>query len=115
METAFSRPRLGVEPWAGAHPSLAHYRTTTMLEALRFDDAEGFDGAVRTLLRTAAAAYLNAGYETMQFPYRRVQTGENGNPSLSSLLTDALAGGDPEDLLALAARLDVANQLGCPL
>jgi hypothetical protein len=97
------------------HPDLARYRTATMLEALRFDGGEGLDGAARTLLRTAAAAYLNAGYETLQFPYRRVQTGENGNPSLSSLLQEALAGGDADELLALASRLDAANQLGCPL
>jgi hypothetical protein len=111
LDTAFSRRQRGIEPWAGAAPELAQYRHLTLLEALRLDGRD----PVERLLRAAAAAYLNAGYETMEFPFRRFQTGENGNPSLSEQLGPALSSGDDADLSALAERLDAANGLACPL
>lgn len=110
LDTAFSRRQRGIEPWATAVPELASYRDLTLLEALQLDG-----GPAQRLVRAAAAAYLNAGYETIEFPYRRFQTGENGNPSLAEQLTLVLASGDRSQLLALAERLEAANGLGCPL
>ena len=115
LDTAFSRRQRGIEPWAGAAPAVVPYRNLTLLEALQLEPGDDLDGAVRTLMRAAAAAYLNAGYETMEFPFRRFQTGENGNPSLAEQLTLVLASGDRSQLLALAERLEAANGLGCPL
>jgi hypothetical protein len=111
LDTAFSRRQRGIEPWAGAAPAVEPYRNLTLLDALELDGSD----AVERLLRAAAAAYLNAGYETMEFPFRRFQTGENGNPSLSEQLGPVLASGDDADLSALADRLEAANGLVCPL
>jgi hypothetical protein len=111
LDTAFSRRQRGIEPWAGAAPNVAPYRHLTLLDALELDGSD----AVERLLRAAAAAYLNAGYETMEFPFRRFQTGENGNPSLSEQLGPVLASGADADLVLLAERLEAANGLVCPL
>lgn len=117
LDTAFSRRQRGIEPWAEAAPEVAGFRHLTLLDALQLSevDSNDPDAAARRLLRAAAAAYLNAGYETMEFPFRRFQTGENGNPSLSEQLGPVLASGADADMVALAQRLEEANGLGCPL
>jgi hypothetical protein len=118
LETATSRFQRGIETWSTAHPSVAPYRETTLLDALRLDVAAGTDDvdrSARRLLRAAAAAWLNAAYETLEFPYRRYRTGENANPSLASLLQPALASGDPAAMDEVAVTFEAANALGCPL
>ena len=115
LAEVMSSPEHDLTPFESAHPEVAGYGSTTMLEALTFIDGGGISGAGRTLLRTAAAAFLNAGYEGIEFPYRRFVTGENGNPSLGSQVTSALASGDFAVMLEVAATLERANSLDCPL
>lgn len=115
VDQAFSWRSRGFAPFDAASASVADLREATVLDALRFTDAAGVEGAARAAVREMAAAYLNAAYEGMEFPYRRFATGENGNPSLVSLLTVALEAGDERQLRDLAARLRAVNDLGCPL
>ena len=58
--------------------------------------------------------WLNADVEIL-YPYRRDTTGFGGLPSLKSLITSALNSQDRDTMIALAAQLDAANNLGCPL
>jgi len=91
--------------------SLADFEDLTILEALQGGGGPGLDGAVEILLRATAAAYLNAASEDVGYPYRRF----DGPGSLQSLVNSALASLDRETILDLAAELDEANNLGCPL
>lgn len=115
LAEVMSSPEHEIAPFESADPEVAGFGTTTMLEALAFVDGGGVSGAGRTLLRAAAASFLNASYEGIEFPFRRFVTGENGNPSLGSQVTTALASGDFAVMLEVAATLDRANQLSCPL
>ena len=70
-------------------------------------------------MRAATAALLNASYDDadghLRFPWRRFATGHNGEPPLISTVDAALTSGSRKTILQLAARLDAANNLGCPL
>jgi hypothetical protein len=94
--------------------SLSQFQGTTMLEALQGSGGPGVTGAAKILLRAGTAAYLNADVEIL-YPYRRDTTGFGGVASLKSLITSALNSQDRATMLALAAQLDAANNLGCPL
>jgi len=87
--------------------SLASFRTVTLAEALSGGGGSGIDGATRILMRASVAAYLNAAHEGVGYPYRRAQLG----PRIDA----ALASGSRAKTIALAAELDRANNLGCPL
>jgi hypothetical protein len=92
-------------------PELAAYGEMSMLQALSFKGGSDLDGAARILLRAAVAAYLNAAHEGVGYPFRRFM--DPGN--LESQINAALASLDRDTMLALAAELDEANNLGCPL
>lgn len=91
--------------------SLAEYRSATFHEALSFKGGAGEAGAARILLRASVAAYLNAAHEGLGYPYRRFTEPY----SIVATVDAALASGDRHRMLAVAAELDAANNLGCPL
>ena len=87
------------------------FADTTFIQALNFNGGSGVDGATRILLRATAAAFLNAAHEGLGYPLRRF--GDPGN--IQAEVNAALASNDRQTMLDLAARLDQANHLGCPL
>jgi len=87
----------------------------TFLEALKGGGGPGVAGAELILARAATAAYLNAAHEGVGYPWRRNATGLDGRPPLVDTVVAALESGDRATMLALAARLDADNNLGCPL
>jgi hypothetical protein len=91
--------------------SLSQYGDLTMLQALEGRGGTGVSGATQILLRAAVAAYLNAAHEGLGYPYRRFD--EPGD--LESSINAALASEKRRVILALATKLDRANNLGCPL
>ena len=91
--------------------SLASLGSLTLEEALAGGGGPGELGAAKILLRAGVAAFLNAAHEGLGYPYRRYD--EPGN--IGPRVTAALASGDRATMLSLAAELDAANNLGCPL
>ena len=91
--------------------ALAGFRDDTFLQALRYKGGSGVNGAARILFRAAVAAHLNAAHEGVGYPYRRFQ--DPGH--LRQQVNAALASLNRATMLDLAARLDAANNLGCPL
>lgn len=89
--------------------------STTFAQALSLNGGKGVAGAERTLVRAAVAAYLNAAHEGLGYPWRRYAGGLDGRPPLVETVNAALASGDRQTMLDLAARLDADNNLGCPL
>ncbi|WP_224277368.1 hypothetical protein [Nocardioides lacusdianchii] len=87
----------------------------TFLQALQARGGAGADGAAQILARASAAAYLNAAHEGLGYPWRRLTTGKDDRPALVATVNAAFASGDRDTMLALAARLDADNNLGCPL
>lgn len=81
--------------------------TDTFLDALSFKGGAGLVGAERILFRAAVAAWLNAAHEGLGYPLRRQAFVPDVN--------DAIASGDRQTMLDLAAELDSLNNLGCPL
>jgi len=75
----------------------------TLLQALSFQGGSTLEGASETLLRAAVAAILNA-----------AKFGGSASTIITNV-NDALASGDRTTIISLAATLDAANNLGCPL
>jgi hypothetical protein len=94
--------------------ALSSFQHETMLQALQGGGGPGVTGATQILLRASVAAYLNADVEIL-YPYRRWATGFGGRAPLQTLITSALTSQDRATMLDLAAKLDDANNLGCPL
>jgi hypothetical protein len=86
------------------------FGTVTLADALSLRGGPGADGASQILLRAATAAVLNAAHEDVGYPYRRFTQFQ-----IIAQVDAALASGDRATMLALAALLDKANNLGCPL
>jgi hypothetical protein len=83
------------------------YDATTLQAALDFGGGSGVAGAQRILLRAAVAGLLNAAHPDVNYTM-----------SVSDLIDAvdaALASGDRDTMLALAASIDFDNNLGCPL
>jgi hypothetical protein len=98
----------------------APYASMTLLQGLQLGGGPGVAGAQQNLLRAAIASLLNAAYDSedglhLQFPWRRDVVGVNGEPPLIPTVNAALTSGSRSGILALAAQLDTANNLGCPL
>jgi len=87
----------------------------TFQQALSGGGGSGVAGAERILARAATAAYLNAAHEGLGYPWRRHTQGLDGRQALVPTVQSALLSGDRQTILALAARLDADNNLGCPL
>ncbi len=103
--------------------NLSSFGSKTMLEALNGGGGPGLNGATTILVRAASASYLNAANDNVGFPLRRSLPSPfepwasdarfaNG---IRGAVTDALASGNRDTILALATTLDNANNLGCPL
>jgi len=89
---------------AVAYPGIGD---ASLLDALAFHGGSGVDGGARNLLRAAVAALLNSSHGGVGYPR-----------SAASVIADvdaALASGDRDTMLSLAAALDGDNNLGCPL
>lgn len=97
----------------GLVPFDHEFADTTLLEALNFrprGDAE------MILLRTAAAAWLNAAHEGLGYPYRRAfDSSGSVETNLTRAVRNAIVSGDRRAQLSLKDVLDAANNLGCPL
>jgi hypothetical protein len=109
--------QLLVSKYSGA----ALYNSTmelTLVQALQGRGGSGVEGAAAILARAAVAAYLNAAYDDGQghlaYPWRR-GVSAFGNPPLVQTVNAAFASRNRDTMLDLAARLDKANNLGCPL
>lgn len=83
----------------------------TFEEALSFKGGTGLDGAFQILMRASVAAYLNAAHEGVGYPLRRFD--EPGE--MKDMINTALASGSRAQMLDLARKLDMYNNLGCPL
>jgi hypothetical protein len=109
--------------WQEAHPGDLFSDkfsddTSGLLVGLTLEQAlagSGVSGAERILARAATAAFLNAAHEGVGYPWRRYSNGLDGRPPLVATVAAALESGSRTDMLALAARLDADNNLGCPL
>jgi len=91
--------------------SLASFQNKTFLEVLQGGGGPGLEGAATILFRASIAAFLNAAHEGVGFPLRRFD--EPGE--MQAAINAALATGDRQTMLDLAAELDALNNLGCPL
>ena len=87
-----------------------HPASDTLLAALNYKGGPGLAGAEGILLRAASAAWLNAAHEDLDYPYRRWGAG-----GILQLVNDAIASDNRATMINLAAQLDKANNLGCPL
>jgi hypothetical protein len=85
----------------------AAFGSASLLNALSFQGGAGVEGGVGNLLRAATASLLNAAHPGVDFP--RPAAG------VISDVNAALASGNRDQMLALAANLDRDNNLGCPL
>ncbi|MEX0753941.1 MAG: hypothetical protein WD556_02335 [Actinomycetota bacterium] len=102
--------KLGNQNW-DIPASLSDLNGKTFEQALSFKGGTGLSGAAKVLFRAVVAAYLNAAHEGVGYPYRRFD--EPGN--LQTWIRDTLATKNRAAYLELAAELDAANNLGCPL
>jgi hypothetical protein len=97
--------------FSGAPAAVRAYQDATFCQALSFKGGRGLGGAIQILMRSAVAAYLNAAHEDLGYPYRRF----NDPFNIRDQVNAALKSGDRKAMLDLAATLDAANNLGCPL
>lgn len=105
--------------------TFAAYENTTFSQALALKGGPGLDGAFQILMRATTAAFLNAAYDDLGddpmwdgYPYRRFADTNDPADTVSPILDSvnaALTSGSRDQMLALAATLDAANNLGCPL
>lgn len=79
----------------------------TLLDALSYGGGPGAVGGAKILLRAAVAGLLNASHPDTDY------TMSAG--ALISAVNAALASGDRDTMLTLAASIDADNNLGCPL
>ncbi|HVQ86704.1 MAG TPA: hypothetical protein VMT88_00850 [Actinomycetes bacterium] len=89
----------------------AKWGTKTFQDALSFKGGTGLDGAFQILMRASTAAFLNAAHEGVGYPLRRFT--DPGN--MQDTINAALASGDRDTMISLAAYYDSLNNLGCPL
>ncbi|MEX2275214.1 MAG: hypothetical protein WEA10_06600 [Actinomycetota bacterium] len=102
--------KLGNQNW-DIPASIGSFNDKTFLQALKGTGGTGLNGAATILFRAVVASYLNAAHEGVGFPYRRFQ--DPGN--LQEWIRTTLATENRDAYLELAATLDAANNLGCPL
>lgn len=104
----FDHPSIAFPPFAPTSTDLdGDGAADTFLDALSFKGGNGLVGAERILFRAAVAAWLNAAHEGLGYPLRRNEFVAEVNA--------AIASGDRQTMLDLAAELDSLNNLGCPL
>jgi hypothetical protein len=91
--------------------NLSSFGDVTFLQALDGGGGPGINGAAKILFRASVAAFLNAAHEGVGYPLRRFS--DPGH--MQDAVNEALASGDRQTMLDLAAELDALNNLGCPL
>ena len=79
----------------------------TMLEGLKMKGGSGIAGAAEILTRAAVAAYLNSALNSLSYPF--------SNASVVSMVNTAFSSGNRDLMILTAAKLDKANNGGCPL
>ena len=89
---------------ADSYPGLG---SATLIEALDFGGGPGVVGAAEILVRAGVAALLNAASPEVAYPMTVAQ--------VIAQVDTALANGDRDTMLLLAAELDGYNNLGCPI
>ena len=83
------------------------FGTATLHQALSFGGGPGVAGAQQILLRAAVAGLLNASHPDVAYT--------TSATDLIDAVNAAIASGDRDTMLALAADIDADNNLGCPL
>ncbi len=93
---------------------LGSFKNVKLQTALAFPDGAGLSGAAQTLFRTAAAAWLNAADDQMNYAYHRSPS-KDGIASIKPMVRSSL--GVIDQMLAVAATLNAANNGagGCPV
>jgi hypothetical protein len=86
------------------HPALG---SSSLLQGLSFHGGSTLDSAAGNLLRAAIASLLDSAHPGVSFPRTPAQ--------VIGSVDAALASGNRETMLTLAAGLDADNNLGCPL
>lgn len=104
--TGYSPSQSVASVFAGA-TAYSDLGTASLWQALYFHGGTSAHGAAEILLRAAVASLLNAAHPGVDFP-KTVAT-------VVSSVDAALSSGDRTTMLHLAAQLDAANNLGCPL
>lgn len=89
---------------AAAYPGIGE---ASLMEALGFKGGSGVEGGARNLLRAAVAGLLDASHPGVDYP--------RAPGALVADVDAALASGDRDTMLGLAAAIDADNNLGCPL
>ena len=89
---------------ASSYPALG---TSTLIAALSFAGGPDLEGAAEILLRASVAALLNAAHPGVSYA---LPVGD-----VVASVNTALASGDRDTMLVLAAQLDAYNNQGCPL
>jgi hypothetical protein len=79
----------------------------TLLDALNYRGGNGTSGGLRILLRSSVAALLNAANPDVDYALSAEQ--------VIAQVNAAIAVGDRDGMLTLAAQLDKYNNYGCPL
>ena len=77
------------------------------MDALEYGGGNGADGAARLLLREATVALLNASHPEVHFPLSVEE--------IVSLVNEALAGMNRNDMLRAKQDVGRHNGQGCPL
>jgi hypothetical protein len=90
---------------------LSDFADDTFLEALNYMGGDDLAGKTEILLRAAVAAVLNMSHHDVNYPYRPYS--QPGN--VRAIVNNALASLNEAKIINVAARLDAANNLGCPL
>jgi len=97
-----------------ANTGLGSFDGVTLQAALSLKGGPGVTGAGEILFRAAAAAWLNAADDRMNYAFRRTPN-QGGIPDIETMVRNSL--GDRSAMLAVATTLDDANNgaQGCPL
>jgi hypothetical protein len=80
---------------------------SSLLDALSFQGGDTLQGGAEILLRAGVSALLNAAHSNVSYP--------RTTASVISDVNSALASGNRDTMISLAAKLDADNNLGCPL
>lgn len=89
---------------AATYPTIS---AASLLQALDFGGGPGVEGAAMVLVRTGVAALLNGAHPGVNYPMLPTE--------VIAAVDASLASRDRDAMLASAAQLDAANNLGCPL
>ena len=104
--TGFS-PDQSVESVFAEASQFSRLASKRLHRALGFGRGKGVAGGAKILLRAGVASLLNATHPEVEFPRSQAK--------VIAKVNEALASGDRDTMLDLAAKLEADNTLGCPL